>query len=81
MVSECGAIGGMRIGRGNRSTRRKPAPVKTLYTTNPIESDLGSNRGRRGEKPASNQLNYSTSLVKLQFMNWKGRGRSGNGLS
>jgi hypothetical protein len=22
-----GAIGGMRIGRGNRSTRRKPAPV------------------------------------------------------
>jgi hypothetical protein len=24
---ECGAIGGMRIGRANRSTRRKPAPV------------------------------------------------------
>jgi hypothetical protein len=24
---ECGALGGMRIGRGNRSTRRKPAPV------------------------------------------------------
>jgi hypothetical protein len=24
---DCGAIGGMRIGRGNRSTRRKPAPV------------------------------------------------------
>jgi hypothetical protein len=23
----CGAVGGMRIGRGNRSTRRKPAPV------------------------------------------------------
>jgi hypothetical protein len=22
----CGAIGGMQIGRGNRSTRRKPAP-------------------------------------------------------
>jgi hypothetical protein len=22
---ECGAVGGMRIGRGNRSTRRKPA--------------------------------------------------------
>jgi hypothetical protein len=22
-----GAVGGMRIGRGNRSTRRKPAPV------------------------------------------------------
>jgi hypothetical protein len=24
---ECGAIGGMRIGRGDRSTRIKPAPV------------------------------------------------------
>jgi hypothetical protein len=23
-----GAIGGMKIGRGNRSTRRKPAPVQ-----------------------------------------------------
>jgi hypothetical protein len=22
-----GAVGGMRVGRGNRSTRRKPAPV------------------------------------------------------
>jgi hypothetical protein len=24
---DCGAIGGMMIGRGNRSTRRKPAPA------------------------------------------------------
>jgi hypothetical protein len=24
---ECGAVGGMRIGRGSRSTRRKPAPA------------------------------------------------------
>jgi hypothetical protein len=24
---ECGAIGGMKIGRGNRSIRRKPAPA------------------------------------------------------
>jgi hypothetical protein len=23
----CGEIGGMKIGRGNRSTRRKPAPA------------------------------------------------------
>jgi hypothetical protein len=27
---DCGAIGGMKIGRGNRSTRRKPAP-EPLY--------------------------------------------------
>jgi hypothetical protein len=24
---ECGAVGGMNIGRGNQSTRRKPAPM------------------------------------------------------
>jgi hypothetical protein len=24
---DCGAIGGMKIGRGDRSTRRKPAPA------------------------------------------------------
>jgi hypothetical protein len=24
---DCGAIGGMKISRGNRSTRRKPAPA------------------------------------------------------
>jgi hypothetical protein len=27
MVDEYGAIGGLRIGRGNRSTRRRTAPV------------------------------------------------------
>jgi hypothetical protein len=32
---ECGAVGGMRIGRGNRSTRRKPAPSVSLSTINP----------------------------------------------
>jgi hypothetical protein len=24
---DCGAVGGLKIGRGNRSTRRKPAPA------------------------------------------------------
>jgi hypothetical protein len=27
IIDGYGAVGGMRIGRGNRSTRRKPAPV------------------------------------------------------
>jgi hypothetical protein len=27
MINECGVAGVMRIGRGNRSTGRKPAPV------------------------------------------------------
>jgi hypothetical protein len=31
---ECGAVGGIKIGRGNRSTWRKAVPV-TLSTTNP----------------------------------------------
>jgi hypothetical protein len=26
-INECGAVGGMRIGRGNRNTRRKPVPI------------------------------------------------------
>jgi hypothetical protein len=26
-AGDCGAIGGMKIGRGNRSTQRKPAPA------------------------------------------------------
>jgi hypothetical protein len=33
---DCGAISGMKIGSGNRSTRRKSAPNSTLSTTNPI---------------------------------------------
>jgi hypothetical protein len=32
---ECGADGGMRTGRGNRSTRRKPAPVPLCPPKNP----------------------------------------------
>jgi hypothetical protein len=55
-----GAVGGMRIGRGNRSTRRKPAPVPLCPPQ--IPHDLGSNPGRRGGKPATNRLNYGTAL-------------------
>jgi hypothetical protein len=43
---ERGAVAGMRIGRGNRSTRRKPAPLP--YCPPQIPRDLGSNPGRRG---------------------------------
>jgi hypothetical protein len=34
---ECGVVGGMRIGRGNRSTRRKPAPAKLCTPQIPHE--------------------------------------------
>jgi hypothetical protein len=39
---DCGAIGGMKIGRGNRSTSRKPAPVPLCQPQ--IQHDL--NRAR-----------------------------------
>jgi hypothetical protein len=51
-----GAVGGMRIGRGNRST----TPVPLCPPQIPL--DLGSNPGRRGGKPATNRLSYGTAL-------------------
>jgi hypothetical protein len=59
---ECGVVGGMRIGRGNRSTRRKSAPV-TLCPPQIPHPDLGSNPGRRGVKSATNRLSYGTALL------------------
>jgi hypothetical protein len=53
-----GAVGKMRIGRGNRSTGGKPAPVPLCPPQ--IPHDLGSNPGRRGGKPATNRLSYGT---------------------
>jgi hypothetical protein len=40
---ECGAVGEMRLGRGNRSTRKKPAPV--LLGPPQLPHNLGSNSG------------------------------------
>jgi hypothetical protein len=44
---DCGAIGGMRIGSGNRSTRRKPTPV-TLCSPQ-IPHDLTGARTRAAD--------------------------------
>jgi hypothetical protein len=41
---ECGVVGGMRIGKGNRSTRRKPPPVPLRPPQ--ISHDLTWNRTR-----------------------------------
>jgi hypothetical protein len=50
----------MMIGRGNRSTRRKPAPVPLCPPqTNPT-CCLDAKPGRRGGKPATNSLSYGT---------------------
>jgi hypothetical protein len=58
-----GEIGGMMIGRGNRSTRRKPA---ALSTTNPTCCP-DANAGRRGGKPATNRLRYGVAFITVHF--------------
>jgi hypothetical protein len=58
---DCGEIGGMKIGKGNRSTRRKPA---TLSTTNPTRLDPRLNPGRRGGKPATNRLSSGAAALR-----------------
>jgi hypothetical protein len=44
IINNYGAVGGMRIGRGNRSTRRKPAPVS--FCSSQIPCYLPSDRTR-----------------------------------
>jgi hypothetical protein len=56
---EYGTVGGMRIDRGNRSTRRT-CPSTVLSTTNPTWPDPDSNPRRRGGKPVTNRLSYDT---------------------
>jgi hypothetical protein len=41
---ECGAVGGMRIGRGNRSTRRRPTPVPLCLPQIPHDLTWAPNR-------------------------------------
>jgi hypothetical protein len=53
-----GEIGGMMIGRGNRITRRKPAPVPLCSPQTPE-----ANPGHRGGKPATNRLSYGTAFI------------------
>jgi hypothetical protein len=57
---DCGAVGGMRIGKGNRSTRKNPCPSATLSTTKVTRPDLGTNTGYCGGEKATNHLGYST---------------------
>jgi hypothetical protein len=54
---EDGEFGGMN-GRGNRSTRRKPAPAPLFPPQNPTWPEPGLNPGRRVGKPATNCFSY-----------------------
>jgi hypothetical protein len=58
-----GEIGGMMIGRGNRSIRREPAPVPLCSPQTP-HSCLDANPGRRGGKRATNRLSYGTAFTR-----------------
>jgi hypothetical protein len=60
---DCGAIGGMKIGRRNRSTRRKPVPAPLCPPQIPLDQTPGSNPGRRGGKPATNRLSYGAAII------------------
>jgi hypothetical protein len=57
---ECGAVGGMRLGRGNRSTRRNRAAVPLCPPQ--IPHDLVSNPGYRGGKLAIIHMSYGTAI-------------------
>jgi hypothetical protein len=57
-----GEIGGM-IDRGDRSTRRNPAPMPLGPPQTPVCPD--ANPDRRGGKPATNRLSYGTALSVL----------------
>jgi hypothetical protein len=59
---DCGAIGGMKIGRGNRSTWRKPAPAPLCSPQIPHDQTRARTPGHRGGRPASNRLSYGAAF-------------------
>jgi hypothetical protein len=59
---DCGAIGGMKIGKGKPKYSEKTCPSATLSTKNTTWPDPGSNQGRHDGKPATNRLSYDTAL-------------------
>jgi hypothetical protein len=54
---DCGAVGGMKIGRGNRSTWRKPAPAPLCPPQ--ISHDQTQHQTR---EPVTNRLSYGTAI-------------------
>jgi hypothetical protein len=57
---DCGAIGGTKIGRGNRSTRKILVPAPLCLPQIPHDLTPDSNPDRRGWKPATYRLRYGT---------------------
>jgi hypothetical protein len=57
-----GAIGGMKFGRGNRSTRRKPTPAPLCPPQNPTWQTQSQTLDHSGGKPATNRLSYGATF-------------------
>jgi hypothetical protein len=58
---DCGETDGMQIGRGNRSSRRKPAPAPLLSITKSHMTRPGFEPG----PPATNRLSYGAAYAML----------------
>jgi hypothetical protein len=54
-------------GRGKQKYWGKTCPSATLSTTNLTWTDLGSNPGLRGERPATNRLSHGKVKVKFSL--------------
>jgi hypothetical protein len=61
-----GEIGGMMIGKGKWSTRRKPAPGPLCQPQAP-HACPDANSGLRGGKPATNCLSYGAARTMLKW--------------
>jgi hypothetical protein len=68
MIDERGAVAGIRIGRGNTSTRTKRIIVPLFPATNLTWRDLGSKPGRRCGKLLTIRLRYGTELRDAERM-------------
>jgi hypothetical protein len=63
-----GAIGGMKIGGGNRSTRRKPTPAPLCPPQNPTWQTRSRTPDRSGGRPATNRLSYGAAFFLSHFV-------------
>jgi hypothetical protein len=60
---DCGEFGGLKIGRINRSTQRKPAPAPHCSPQIPHDQTRARTPDRRGGKPATNRLSYGAANI------------------
>jgi hypothetical protein len=72
---EDGELGGMKIGRGSRSIRRKPTPAPLCPPQVPLKRTR-ANPGCRGRKPVTNRLSYGVAFDNELLWRHSSRGKS-----